>query len=64
MKKSKTIAKIMISGYYGFNLELLFPKKYLSLSMIAKVGNIRAANKAISFIKKISRFKKRRSREN
>ncbi|GAI13876.1 unnamed protein product, partial [marine sediment metagenome] len=31
----------------SFNLELMFPKKYLSLLMIAKVGNIRAANKAI-----------------
>jgi len=32
--------------------------------MIARVGNIRAVSKAISFIKNISRFKKRRSREN
>ncbi|GAH91895.1 unnamed protein product [marine sediment metagenome] len=48
----------------SFNLESMFPKKYLSLLMIAKVGNIRAANKAISFIKKISWFKKNRIKEN
>jgi len=51
-------------SWASLNLKLLFPKKYFWLLMIAKVGNIRAANKAISFIKNISWFKKRKSREN
>jgi len=51
-------------SWASLNLELLFSKKDFSLAIIAKVGNIRADSKAVSFIKKISRFKKSRNREN